>query len=341
MSAWKDSSGHWNIIIDPDYNEVGLGIIQGNYNGWSNSAMYTADFGGYSLSVDLQIEELDIEFSPSSPNQGDQVTITATVYNLGETDAYPVKVDYFDGDPDLGGMQLGETQVIPHILIQGESVQASVIWDTQGASSDHDIYVVVDSEELISETDETNNKAFRSISLGGVPNPEIFLSYGWNFVSFPYIVCDTDLETVLASIGGKYDKVQAYDPIDPDNSWMHYNSQKPAVMNDLAHIHNAMGFWIHITDPNGAGLVIEGTSPSSPQSIQLYSGWNLVGYPSETERLRNNALNNLDYGIEVDSVQYYDSQTNSFSEMKFNSKMMPGNGYWVHVTQDCEWTVNV
>jgi hypothetical protein len=339
MSTWKDSSGHWNIIIDPDYNEIGLGIIQGNYNGWSSSAMYTADFGGYPLSVDLQVQGMDIEFSPSSPSQGDQVTITADIHNLGATDAYPVNVEFFDGDPDLGGIQIGETQVIPHILIQGESTQASVIWDTSDASSDHDIYVVVDSEDLIGETDETNNKAFRPISIGGAPNPEISLSYGWNLVSFQYIVGDTSMETVLASIDGKYDKVQAYDPMDAEKPWIHYNSQKPDCLNDLIHLHNAMGFWIHITDPNGAGLVIEGASPSSSQSIQLHEGWNLVGYPSETERSRNNALNNLEYGNEIDAVQYYDPHTNSFSEMKVNSKMIPGNGYWIHATQDCEWSV--
>ncbi len=339
MSTWKDSSGHWNIIIDPDYNEIGLGIIQGEYNGWSSSAMYTADFGGYPLSVDLQVQGVDIDFSPSSPNQGDQVNITASVYNIGETDAYPVRIEFFDGDPDLGGTQIGETKIIPHILIQGESTTASVIWDTQGASSDHDIYVVVDSRDLIGETDETNNKAFRSISIGGIPNPEISLSYGWNLVSFQYIVGDSNLETVLTSIYGKYDKVQAYDPADSENPWLHYNSQKPDPLNDLGHLHNAMGFWIHITDINGADLIVEGSTPASSTSIQLHAGWNLVGYPSETERSRNNALNNLVYGNEIDAVQCYDDQSNSFSEMKVNSKMIPGNGYWVHATQDCEWIV--
>jgi uncharacterized protein YkwD len=341
MSTWKDSSGHWNIIIDPDYNEIGLGIIQGNYNGWSSSAMYTADFGGYSLSVDLQVEDVDIEFSPSSPIIGDQVTITTTVHNLGDTDAYPVEVNFFDGDPDSGGVQLGETQEISHILIQGETVQVSVQWDTQGETPDHDIYVVVDNSDLISETNEANNKAFRSISLGGAPNPEITLSPGWNLVSFPYIVSDTSLKTVLSSIGGKYDKVQTYDPTDTQNSWKNYNSQKPEDLNQLSDLDNSLAFWIHVTDPSGADLAVEGTAPSSPQSIQLHAGWNLVSYPSETERSRNNALNNLDFGSDVLIIQYYDEQTDSMENMGVPDRMKSGKGYLIYASTGCEWVVNV
>jgi cysteinyl-tRNA synthetase len=338
MATWKDSSGHWSIIIDPDYTEIGLGILQGEWDGWSNSGLYTADFGGNPLSVDLDIMEEDIEFNPQSPNLGDTVTITATIHNIGSTDAYPLSIKFFDGDPDSQGIQIGDTKDIPHILIQGESAQINVTWDTQGKSQDHDIYVILDSEDLISETDETNNKAFRFLSLE-TPNPPIVLSPGWNLVSFPYLVNDKSLATVLGSINGQYDRVQTFEASDALDSGKNYHSEKPSYLNDLKNLDNSMGFWIHITDPNGASLVVEGDVPNSTQSISLHAGWNLVGYPSEIQRSRYDALNNLDLLRDLDTIQFYNATEKTWQKITSNDSFVPGKGYWIHAKRDLIWTL--
>jgi hypothetical protein len=340
MSTWKDSSGHWNIIIDPEYTEIGLGILQGEWDGWSSSGLYTADFGGYTLSVDLTLDESDIQFNPSSPGPDETVIISATIYNQGSTDAYQVSVRFFDGDPDSGGMQIGNDVVIPHILIHGESTLVNISWDTSGETDSHDIYIVLDPANSIDENNENNNKVFKIINLSSAPNPPIHLNYGWNLVSFPYIVSDFGLDSVLNSINGEYDAVQYYDPSDPSDLWKGYHSQKLLNLNDLTDLDNKKGFWIHVSESAGADLVVVGIIPTSPQSIALKSGWNLVGYPSTTSRLRPQALNNLDFGTQIDAIQYFNLSSKSLENIEEGMVLKPGIGYFVHAIMDCDWIVN-
>jgi uncharacterized protein YkwD len=340
MSTWKGSSGHWNIIIDPDYTEIGLGIIQGEWDGWSNSGLYTADFGGYSLSVDLVMDESDIQFNPSSPQQDEQVIISTAIHNQGSTDTYPVSVRFYDGDPDLDGVLIENEVHIPHILIHGESVTVNITWDTTEKTGNHDIYVVVDPTNSIYETNENNNKAYKSINLGPEPNPSIHLSFGWNLVSFPYLVSDTNLDSVLSSIDGEYDMVQYYDSSDSIDSWKSHHSQKPSILNDISYLDNEKGFWIHVTKVGGTDLIVSGSAPSSPQSITLHSGWNLVGYPSTTSMLRACALNNLDFGTQILAIQYFNQTTKSFENIEDSMPIVPEFGYFIFATKDCEWIVN-
>ncbi len=344
MNAWKNSPPHWNIIIDPQFTEIGVGIVQGEWDGWQNSALYTADFGRYTLAVDLTLSESGIDFSPQSPSQGDIVLITATIHNQGTTDSYPVSAGFFDGDPDSGGIPIGTFKQVPHILIHGESVQVNATWDTTGKTGSHDIYVVVDYDNKITETDEGNNKVYKTIMINGTsppPDPpqnfSISLDFGWNLVSFPLLVSDTKLEQVLDSISGDFDSIQYYNSSDVSDPWKHYNIQKPSYMNDLKELDDEKGFLIHITNLSGAEMVIQGVAPPGPQSIHLYSGWNLVGYPSVTAQLRDDALNNLVFGGEIDAILSQVEITRDLRYIEQCDEMEPGKGYWIYAISDCDW----
>jgi uncharacterized protein YkwD len=340
MSSWKNSPTHWEIIVDPNFREIGIGLLEGEWDGFPGAGLHTVDFGGHPLSVDLTVSEGDIQFNPSEPYEGEDVTLSVTIHNDGSTDSYPVTSRFFDGDPDSGGTQIGSEQRISHILTHGESTIASVIWGTTGKAGYHDIYVVVDYEDIISETNEGNNKAYKTIFVNGSSpptNPPIHLKFGWNLVSFPYTVSDSNLDQLLGSISGKYDAVQNYNSSDRSDRWKHHSTQKPSSINDLQDLDNKMGFYIHVTDYDGAELVIDGQAPSSPQSISLRKGWNLVGYPSETARLRDDALNNLDFGIEIDAILSQDNVTKAYMNIGELDEMEPGKGYWVHATSNCQW----
>ena len=43
--SWLESSDHRANILDPDYREIGIGTATGEYEGYSDSTMYTVDFG--------------------------------------------------------------------------------------------------------------------------------------------------------------------------------------------------------------------------------------------------------------------------------------------------------
>jgi hypothetical protein len=171
--------------------------------------------------------------------------------------------------------------------------------------------------------------------------PEIYLEEGWNLVSFPQIVSNSDLRDVLASIDGDYDAVQYYNLSDTNDPWKHFQTTKPLNSNDFYDVDNKMGFWIHVTKPGGTTITINGTIPANPQNITLYPGWNHVGYPSLTERDRTTALNNLTFDSEVDAIWTHNSTTKLWKEVGEFDKIEYGRGYWIHATTQCEWIINI
>lgn len=113
----------------------------------------------------LTVTEDSISFEPPTPVAGDVVTVTATVSNTGEADASTVIVRFLD-DTDEEPVQIGEDQTLSSVAA-GEAEPASVAYDTAGLEGDRTITVIVDPEDAIGETDETDNEASATLSLNG------------------------------------------------------------------------------------------------------------------------------------------------------------------------------
>ena len=160
-----------------------------------------------------------------------------------------------------------------------------------------------------------------------------------NWMSIPVLSSENEIATVLHSIEGQYDAVQWYDASDSKDPWKHNHIAKPQHMNDLNQINHTMGIWIHLTDSEDTVLVLNGTRPSSPQFISLKKGWNMVGYPSLSNKVRTNALNNLIFDTHVDSIWTFNASTQKWQEMGSSDYFELGKGYWIHATQDCVWEV--
>jgi len=110
---------------------------------------------------DLQINQSQIFFNSTTPAEGENITITATVHNLALIDATSVQVEFYSGDPDTTGTQIGTTQTIPVSALN--STNASITWSAEiGATQ---IFVKVDPSDLITENSETNNKANKTITV--------------------------------------------------------------------------------------------------------------------------------------------------------------------------------
>jgi parallel beta-helix repeat protein len=169
--------------------------------------------------------------------------------------------------------------------------------------------------------------------------PYIFLYQGWNLISIPFIQPDTNIDSVLSSINGSYDAVQWFNSSDSSDPWKHHHISKPSHLNDFTDIDHKIGFWIHITEPGGVLFKYFGTQPTSNQSISLHPGWNMVGYPSLTNRNRTAALNNLTFGVEVDAIWTFDAATQTWEEIKAGDYFEVGRGYWIHAAQECVWEV--
>jgi hypothetical protein len=165
------------------------------------------------------------------------------------------------------------------------------------------------------------------------------LEPGWNLISLPLLQDDTTLEVVLEPIEGEYDAIQWYNRSDSSDPWKHHPISKPANLWDLHWIDHEMGFWIHITNPSGTTLNTTGWELSSPESVDLHTGWNMVGYPSQNSYDRMTGLNNLAFGVDVDAIQWYDATTNTWYDMGPADNFVPGRGYWIHSKVDTVWDV--
>jgi hypothetical protein len=170
----------------------------------------------------------------------------------------------------------------------------------------------------------------------------LLLEEGWNFISIPLEQSVTVLETVLSSISGYYDAVQWYKVNDwEDDHWKHNYYLKHPLLNDLNNIDHKMGFWVHINHPGGAILEYSGDPPFVGESMWLYQGWNMVGYPSTSIHDRTAGLNNLAFGSDVDCIQWYDSSSGTWHFMGPSDNFIPGRGYWFHSSHVTMWEVPV
>ncbi len=160
------------------------------------------------------------------------------------------------------------------------------------------------------------------------------LHQGWNLVSVPLVQTDESIFSVLASIAGSWDRVYYYNST-YSKDWVSNSIPRPDGLDTLFYIDRKMGFWVNITSPSGATLELDGMWPSAT-SMNLHTGWNLVGYPSQTPRLASATLPPQADWISVFSAT--PSYITDYSD-KTQVTMTYGNGYWVHVTADCTWTV--
>lgn len=98
---------------------------------------------------------------------GDLAGVGVNVHNGGDLTASGIEIRFYDGDPDDGGTIIGAgTYVLPFISAYGTSAQwTGKVWNTAGLGGDHQIYVVLDPDNEIAESDETNNVAHRTITI--------------------------------------------------------------------------------------------------------------------------------------------------------------------------------
>ena len=169
------------------------------------------------------------------------------------------------------------------------------------------------------------------------PEFRIPIHVGWNLISLPLITASSDIEDILSDIS--WDRAFIYDSSEP-NPWLSNRLGGPAELNDFTAVTTSVGIWVHVTAIGDGNLDISGGLPGTVQ-INLYAGWNLVGYPSMTNRTASVAL----AGTGADMIAIFDIASPSFMQDIMAADlstviMAPGMGYWIHVPFDTVWTVN-
>jgi subtilase family serine protease len=126
--------------------------------------------------IDLAIDKNDISFNPISPKDGDDVTINATIRNLGEGTANTVSVNFYLNDPKSGGILIG-SKSIPSVPGRG-TADISITWNSEGYAGKNDIYVLVDPQNLICDASRLNNENYQTLIILGNSGADLSVSAG-------------------------------------------------------------------------------------------------------------------------------------------------------------------
>jgi hypothetical protein len=126
--------------------------------------------------MDLSIQPEGIQFSNPHPGNGETLTVTATVRNTGFKAVAPstrFTVKFYDGPWQRGEAPFAQ-QTVAAALPFGASVAIPASYTVRQAGL-RDITVVVDAENGVPETDESNNTA--TSVLGRVPEPQDLMAF--------------------------------------------------------------------------------------------------------------------------------------------------------------------
>jgi hypothetical protein len=151
-------------------------------------------------------------------------------------------------------------------------------------------------------------------------------------VSSPLTLTQTNIANIVAPSAPALTSVRTYDTL--SGTWLGYDPAKPA--NSLSTVDHKMGMWV--ASPSGGYIDFTGTIPGVTVDIQLEVGWNLVGYPSMTDRTVTDAL----FGVTYDRIEGFDA-TGPYHLRKLtgNDWMTAGQGYWIYIsTTPQTWSVD-
>ena len=253
-------------------------------------------------------------------------TLTADISDVGTGDNNIIGAEYFI---DTTGANGTGTALLAIDGSYDSSVESVVqVIDVNGWP-DGQYTIFVHGQDMFG-----NWGAYNTTVLHKTSRYQVFYDQpGWQLISIPYAPVNTIMSSVLVTLDGDYDMVQYYDSTDSSDHWKSYNMNRP--LNDLTDIDSTMGVWINITQPTV--LTYYGDRPTTT-NVDLKAGWNLVGYPSLTEKSIADALLGTGYDRPVEgddpAAPYY------VTPLTDSYMMKPGEGYWVHVPADIVWTVD-
>jgi hypothetical protein len=132
-----------------------------------------------------------ISFSDSQPAEYDVLSVYVNVSNNGGLDA-TVAVACFDG-PAQGGVLIGSGNTL---IPRNSSVRLTYSW-TAAPAATHGIYVSVDPDNTVSESNEANNVAYRNIYV--YTRPDLYIDPA-NISSIPSTIYSGSPVTLRARV---------------------------------------------------------------------------------------------------------------------------------------------
>jgi hypothetical protein len=144
------------------------------------------------------------------------------------------------------------------------------------------------------------------------------LKAGWNLISF-YVESEDMTPATL------FNPIKSSLLIIKDTTSI-YNPDLPEFLNSLKKIRQDKGYWVRMKEDKF--LTVKGSMPKEV-TINLRSGWNLIGYPVREPIALSEIFKSIinDVKLLKNLFKSYDSTLPSFLNTLI--QMEPGDGYWV------------
>ncbi|MCQ9205401.1 MAG: hypothetical protein NG737_03720, partial [Omnitrophica bacterium] len=168
-------------------------------------------------------------------------------------------------------------------------------------------------------------------------NYTLSLKRGWNFVSLPLNLSDTDIGNVLSPIKTRLKDVWGHEPTDTNIFWKHY---RPGLeeYSSLREMNAAIGYWVDVK--YNTTLQITGTLVPENAILNLKQGWNVIGWPYLDSQEISEALGALTFGVDYDQVSTFNKDTkvqedfiNDPGNDDFTS-FEPSKAYYIYMLKD-------
>jgi hypothetical protein len=170
--------------------------------------------------------------------------------------------------------------------------------------------------------------ALRSFTISLVP--------GWNLISTPFAPDETnnDPSEFFAPLGEDMEIAWKYNPANPEQPWEYYIPSLPEY-STMTTIDEKSGYYVYMYD--SADIVVYGVP--ADVSIPLYSGWNLIGYPSLSSSTPGTVYDGLNYEIvwgydryNQENPWHYYIPSIEYGDLAIE----PGNGYYIYMYENDE-----
>jgi hypothetical protein len=110
----------------------------------------------HSIGWDVAVVTNSLAVSPANPAPGASATVTGTIENMGDLVAQDLEIALYDGDPSLGGVEIGRLPLTSD-LGAGHTELVEFTWNVPDTLSPHRLVMVADPDMTLEDRDRSNN----------------------------------------------------------------------------------------------------------------------------------------------------------------------------------------
>ena len=190
-----DLASSWQSLelLTPESGQAGWAVAALDANG-GVQLRYIRDLAEVSADVsaqpDLALDGTTLALTTDPPIPGESNSVCIQAANEGWAVSEATTVDLYDGDPTSGGVLI--TSATINTLGIGESADVSLSWTP--LAGDHQLWLVVDGDGSVTESDETNNTYSQKVAV----------------LEAPTIALDADSDTGILGDGRTVDSTPTF-----------------------------------------------------------------------------------------------------------------------------------